>query len=150
MPQDTRPGPGPGLGSDLPYFITSSVTSLSIILTSSSEDNTEMHDIFETPTPTLKALRKNLLSTAKLIDQLHTAAAAIVTSQNNLIINEPLPSLWTKAKTLVLNNSPGFQFNKVPSINTEATQEPSESKQTRMLKKRRPAESTWLTYLSTC
>ena len=68
MPQDTGPGPGPGLGSDLPYFITSSVTSPSIISTSSLEDNTEMHDIFETLTPTPKALCKNLLSIAKLAD----------------------------------------------------------------------------------
>ena len=93
MPQDTGPGPGPGLGPDLPYSITSSVTSLFVILILLSEDNTEMHDIFETPTLTPKALRKNLLLTAKLVDQLYTAAAAIVTSQNNLIVNEPLPSL---------------------------------------------------------
>ena len=93
MPQDTGPGPGPGLGSDLSYFITSSVTSLSIISTLLSEDNTEMHDIFETLTPTPKALRKNLLPTAKLADQLYTAAAAIVTSQNNLIVNEPSSNL---------------------------------------------------------
>ena len=108
MPQDTGPGPGPGLGPDLPYSITSSVTSLFVILTLLSEDNTEMHDVFETPTPTPKALRKILLPTAKLADQLHTAAAAIVTSQNTPIVNEPLLSLWTKVKTLVLDNSPGF------------------------------------------
>ena len=89
MPQDTELGPGP----DPPYSITFSITSLFIRLTSLLEDNTEMHDVFETPISIPKAMHKILLPIAKLADQLHTAAAAIVISQSTPIVNESLSSL---------------------------------------------------------